>query len=70
MTRKKSYRVLDELAAQYNYLPAEITGGGHLRFRHRRAGRSVFTASTPSDRRTLANVRALFRRLPQGKLTS
>jgi hypothetical protein len=58
-------RALNMLAARYGYQPAEVTGGGHLRFRHRRTGRLVFTAATPSDRRAMANIRAIFRRPPK-----
>lgn len=40
-----------------------ITGGGHVRLVHAPSGRFAIVAATPSDRRTLANVRALLRRI-------
>jgi predicted RNA binding protein YcfA (HicA-like mRNA interferase family) len=38
------------------------TGGDHLRLEHPQAARPVFTGLTPSDRRTIHNVRADMRR--------
>jgi len=38
------------------------TRGGHLRFTHPEASVPVFTASTPSDHRALANALATMRR--------
>lgn len=62
MGRRKRLAELDELAARHGFGPGEITGGSHLKFTHR-SGAVVFHASTPSDRRSLANFRARLRRV-------
>jgi hypothetical protein len=39
-----------------------VTPGGHLRFRAPEGGEPIFAASTPSDPRALANLRAHLKR--------
>lgn len=50
-----------ELEKEFPYAVIEMANGGHLRLRLPN-GRSVFTSSTPSDRRTLMNLRSEVRR--------
>jgi len=54
-------KALRDLASQYG-LQISQTSGGHTKLTDPITGRSVFTAKTPSDRRTIRNVEALIRR--------
>jgi hypothetical protein len=57
MTRK----LIRTLATKYPFATIEHTRNGHVRLKLP-TGRSLFTSSTPSDRRTWLNVRAEIRR--------
>lgn len=61
MTRHQRdlHRLLQHVAEQANASLAEIrhTGGGHIRATFSRGG-PVFISGTPSDRRSIRNVRA------------
>lgn len=56
----KEYKPLVALAQEQGW-DVRIGSGGHLRFESPR-GQLVFTAQTPSDRRSLLNARACLRR--------
>jgi hypothetical protein len=65
MTRTTWQRQLRSLASAYGW-SLEHTRGGHLKLTHPAAAVPIFTASTPSDRRALRNVRAELRRRGAG----
>lgn len=48
-------------AAEAQGWTVRITNGGHLRWDSPKGGKPIFTASTPSDRRALANIRSMLR---------
>ena len=49
-------KIQRDLKREFNFARVEHTGGGHLRLVLPN-GRAVYTASTPSCSRTLANLR-------------
>lgn len=61
MSRRHT-REVNRLAASHGFGRAEVTGGGHLRFRHP-CGVVVYTSATPSDRRARSNLVAQLRRV-------
>lgn len=60
-----SRRLTDLLryAARLGYVDEGTTKGGHRRLWHRRTGRHVVVPSTPGYGRSVANSRALLRRV-------
>jgi hypothetical protein len=56
----KDYKPLVAVAQEQGW-DVSIGGGGHLRFQSPE-GELVFTAQTPSDRRSLLNAKACLRR--------
>lgn len=61
MTRKERAE-LNRLAAALGYQPAQTTRGGHLAFRHRTTGATVYASATPSDPRSTRNTIGYLRR--------
>jgi len=61
-------KALDTLAREYRRQGwvVEISPGGHMRWRSP-GGALVFSASTPSDRRSIANHVARLRRVSRAK---
>jgi hypothetical protein len=63
---KKDVKQLVQLYIQWGW-KIDKTNGGHLRFRGPK-GELVYSASTPSDWRALANLRAQLKRATAAKI--